>query len=383
MTRIQRAIMPMFSFAAIRAFCCLAVVALLAACAGQAPQIDQSQEAAQYAAHARGNYTPPGTPEDPWGPYIEQASARFDVPDVWIRAVMNVESRGQEYTNGQLTTSPVGAMGLMQVMPQTYDDMREQLHLGDDAYDPKENILAGTAYLREMYDMYGSPGFLAAYNAGPRRLDDYLSNERPLPDETRRYVAMIAPVIEGVWPVNRSPAQDYAMNQLPEDIPPGLRYGGRIQLASSRHSARHLPGHGRTRVARLPEPPQRVVRSDDRIELASNTAPQRRHHGGFHLIARAYAEPAPSREDGSDGWAIQVGAFGREAQAQTAIGHAKAASHGQLGRAHPTVASVHETHTVLWRARLTGLSREAALKACATLAHSHKPCMVLSPEAQS
>jgi hypothetical protein len=377
MTRIPRAIVPMFSFAAIRVFGCLAVVALLAACAGQAPQIDQSQEAAQYAAHARGNYTPPGSPEDPWGPYIEQASARFDVPDVWIRAVMDVESRGQEYSNGQLTTSPVGAMGLMQVMPQTYDEMRDQFHLGDDAYDPEENILAGTAYLREMYDMYGSPGFLAAYNAGPRRLDDYLSNERPLPDETRRYVAMIAPV-------NRSPAQDYAMNQLPDDIPPGLRYGGRVQLASSRHPARHLPWHGRTRVASLPEPPRRVVRTEGRIELASSPEPQQHpHHGGFHLIARAYAEPAPSREDSSDGWAVQVGAFGREAQAQTAIGHAKAASHGQLGHAHPTVASVHETHTVLWRARLTGLSREAALKACAALAHSHKPCIVLSPEAQS
>ena len=48
-----------------------------------------------------------------------------------------------------------------------------------------------------MYDIYGSPGFLAAYNAGPRRLDDYLSNNRPLPDETRRYVAMIGPNIVG------------------------------------------------------------------------------------------------------------------------------------------------------------------------------------------
>ena len=40
---------------------------------------------------------------------------------------------------------------------------------------PHNNILAGTAYMREMYDVYGSPGFLAAYNAGPRRLDDYLA----------------------------------------------------------------------------------------------------------------------------------------------------------------------------------------------------------------
>src|SRR5262249_55235120 len=78
--------------------------------------------------------------------------------------------------------------------------------------------------------------FLAAYNAGPRRLDDYLSNNRPLPDETRHYVAMIGPSIVGVYPVNRSPAEDYAMNALPIDIPKGTRYGRAIQLASNRGS---------------------------------------------------------------------------------------------------------------------------------------------------
>ncbi len=381
MTRTQRATFPMLSFAAIRALGCLAVLAMLAACAGQAPQIDESQEAAQYAAHARGNYTPPGPPGDPWGPYVEEASSRFDVPDLWIRAVMNVESRGQEYLNGQLITSPVGAMGLMQVMPQTYDELRDQYHLSGDPYDPHDNILAGTAYMREMYDMYGSPGFLAAYNAGPRRLDDYLSNERPLPAETRRYVAMIAPAIGGVWPVHRSAAEDYAMNQLPEDIPPGLRYG-RVQLASSRQPTRPSPWHSGTRVARLVEP-RRVAPSESRLEVASNTEPEHSHRGGFHLISRAYAEPAPLRGEGSEGWAIQVGAYGREGEAQAAISLAKAETHGQLGRAHPMVATVHQTHAVLWRARLTGLSRESAVRACASLSHSRKSCIVLSPEAQS
>ena len=57
-------------------------------------------------------------------------------------------------------------MGLMQVMPATYDELRQQYNLGDDPYDPANNIMAGAAYMREMYDIYGSPGFLAAYNAG-------------------------------------------------------------------------------------------------------------------------------------------------------------------------------------------------------------------------
>jgi hypothetical protein len=378
MTRPQRATFALFSSATIRAFGCIAVLALLAACASQGPQIDESQEAAQYAAHARGNYTPPGPPEDPWGPYIEEASSRFDVPDVWIRAVMNVESRDQEYLNGQLITSPVGAMGLMQVMPETYDELRDQYRLSGDPYDPHDNILAGAAYMREMYDIYGSPGFLAAYNAGPRRLDDYLSNQRPLPDETRRYVAMIAPAIDGVWPAHRSAAENYAMNQLPEDIPPGLRYG-RVELASGRQPARH----SRTRLASLPEASRREARPEGHLELASSTGPERSHRGGFHLISRAYAEPVPPREEGSEGWAVQVGAFGRQGQAQEAISLAKAEAHGQLGRARSAVASVHQTHAVLWRARLTGLSRAEALKACASLAHSRKNCIVLSPESQS
>ena len=147
-------------------------------------------------------------------------------------------------------------MGLMQVMPETYDELRARYNLGDDPFDPHDNILAGTAYLREMYDIYGSPGFLAAYNAGPRRLDDYLSNNRPLPDETRRYVAMIGPNIVGVYPISRSPAEDYAMNALPIDIPPGTRYGRAVQLASNRGSGGRVPARGSIQTAQLPEPPR-------------------------------------------------------------------------------------------------------------------------------
>ena len=179
---------------------------LLAACAGtpDRPDIPVAQEAAQYRSHARSYYAPPGPPDDPWGPYIDEASKRFDVPDAWIRAVMHQESGGHQYVAGTLTTSPVGAMGLMQLMAPTYDDMRQQYNLGDDAFEPHDNIMAGTAYVRQMYDIYGSPGFLAAYNTGPGRLDDFLTRNRPLPRETRQYVSIIGPQIAGIWPTNRS-----------------------------------------------------------------------------------------------------------------------------------------------------------------------------------
>jgi D-alanyl-D-alanine carboxypeptidase len=142
-------------------------------------------------------YPPPGPSNDPWGPYIREASGRFGVPENWIRRVMRQESGGQEDV-----ISWAGAMGLMQVMPDTYDGLRGRYNLGDDPFDPHNNILAGTAYLREMYDRFGSPGFLAAYNAGPNRVDRYLNSGTPLPAETVNYVASIAPLLGPETPMS-------------------------------------------------------------------------------------------------------------------------------------------------------------------------------------
>jgi hypothetical protein len=131
--------------------------------------------------------------------FIAEASRRFDVPTPWIRAVMHVESVGDVRAR-----SPKGAMGLMQIMPETYAALRARYALGANPYDPRDNILAGAAYLHEMHDRYGAPGFLAAYNAGPSRYEDHLRTGRPLPLETQRYVAMLAPIIDG-WQMDDRP----------------------------------------------------------------------------------------------------------------------------------------------------------------------------------
>jgi membrane-bound lytic murein transglycosylase MltF len=91
--------------------------------------------------------------------------------------------------------SPKGAMGLMQIMPETWATLRLRYGLGDDPFDPHDNIIAGAAYLRKLYDRYGSPGFLAAYNAGPARYEDHLATGEPLSPETQAYVALLAPLI--------------------------------------------------------------------------------------------------------------------------------------------------------------------------------------------
>ena len=127
---------------------------------------------------------------DPFAVFVAEAVQRFRIPASWIRAIMHAESR-----EDARATSPKGAMGLMQIMPSTWKELRAKHRLGVDPYDPHDNILAGAAFLRELHDRYGSPGFLAAYNAGPRRYEDRLATGRPLPDETQAYVAAIAPLI--------------------------------------------------------------------------------------------------------------------------------------------------------------------------------------------
>ncbi|WP_319798444.1 lytic transglycosylase domain-containing protein [Nitrobacter sp.] len=140
---------------------------------------------------------------DPHGGHIAEASQRFGIPARWIRAVLRAESAGD-----LRAISSAGAIGLMQIMPDTWAALRVRYRLGRDPYRPRDNILAGTAYLREMWDRYGNvAAMLAAYNAGPGRYDEHRATGRRLPAETRAYVAAILPVIGGSAASDRPPLQ--------------------------------------------------------------------------------------------------------------------------------------------------------------------------------
>lgn len=130
-------------------------------------------------------------PLDRWSLHIAEASARFGMPIEWIRRVMRAESGGRTTLNGRPIVSHAGAMGLMQLMPGTWREMRAALGLGADPHDPRDNILAGTAYLRMMYDRFGYPGLFAAYNAGLAQYARHLATGRRLPAETIAYVAHV------------------------------------------------------------------------------------------------------------------------------------------------------------------------------------------------
>lgn len=152
-------------------------------------------------------------PSDPYASLVAEAAQRFAIPATWIRAIMRIESRGD-----RRAISPKGAMGLMQLMPETWAALRARYGLGRDPFDSHDNILAGAAFLREMHDRYGSPGFLAAYNAGPGRYEDYRDRHRPLPAETIAYVAALVPFVgDGVTdgPVLMAASDPLSWTQAP------------------------------------------------------------------------------------------------------------------------------------------------------------------------
>ena len=416
---------------ALRAVGCIALLGALAACAG---------------GHGRGgnaaNYSAPGPPSDPWGPYISEAATRFQVPETWVREVMRRESGGKQYLGGSLTTSSAGAMGLMQVMPGTYEELRRRHGLGSDPYDPHDNILAGTAYLREMYERYGTPGFLAAYNAGPRRVDRYLAGGR-LPDETVNYVAAIAPrlggsgavgarrayastarqgrvpvvaamqpiaspgdpgfpvrVAAGMAPI-ASPgdpgmpsAQTATMAPIASPGDPGVlpatAYASTMAPIASPGDPGIAPAAGATVASPYPPPSSgSFLRTASTFVIPSASAAETRlppppaTRAACRLVSLA---PSASARSGfsrpAAGYGIQVGAFGSPAEARGAAEDARRLAGSMPLDASTVLGTVTRSDgRVLFRARLMGMQPAAASSACERLQARRMPCFVVPPEA--
>ncbi|MCQ8279252.1 lytic transglycosylase domain-containing protein [Acetobacteraceae bacterium KSS8] len=402
----------------------LPLLCVLAACGG-------GSRLARTDAYSPGSqvYPEPGPPGDPWRPYIRDASNRFSVPQQWIRAVMHQESGGHEYRNGQPIVSSAGAMGLMQLMPATYADLQAQYNLGNDPFEPHDNILAGTAYIRQMYSKYGAPAFLAAYNAGPQRLEDYLYRGRSLPNETVNYVASIAPNL-GTEIAMSGPLAAYATGGTPDNtIAP-------VQLASyrtpvSRSWSRRRRGGGAAcwhdpDAAYDPDAPCQTPPVPAALPVAAPVAiasavpvappigrpmamPQARCPGDpdaaydepcpaapiavaaapatipAYQPATAYGRPSPipvaARAPASFGnWAIQVGAYTSVEQARFATTMARQADYALLAGSQSVVQPTQPFgHGVLYRARLAGLARADAGQACSSLSGHGIPCMVVQP----
>jgi soluble lytic murein transglycosylase-like protein len=151
-----------------------------------------------------------------WDPLVVEASKRFGVPVSWLHAVMQAESGGRTMLDEtHKIVSSAGAMGLMQLMPSTYEDMRVAYGLGSDPFDPRDNILASAAYLRFLRGKYGYPTMFAVYNDGPGNLEDRLRDGGLLPEETRLYLVNVTASVEGRKGAARGMAQFTRPNGSP------------------------------------------------------------------------------------------------------------------------------------------------------------------------
>jgi D-alanyl-D-alanine carboxypeptidase len=374
----------------------LAALCLLGACTSHRGS-SAYQHASRYAASSR-YYPPPGPSSDPWKPYIQEASARYKVPERWIREVMRQESGGQEQV-----TSSAGAMGLMQVMPDTYDGLRRRYGLGSDPFEPHDNIMAGTAYIREMYDRFGAPGFLAAYNAGPNRLDSYLGGGGPLPDETVNYVASIAPRIAGTTRLTGPLAAYAQVGNAPPDIAPQVvQVAAPVAMASGWRGAcdpdaAYDPGRRCTPIPAPSAAPVVMASSagcDPDVAFdpgractpPSSLPPPRPFYQPPAPVITASIPAAttmravPSPASGSGEWAIQVGAFSSPMLARAAATGVHDALADLLSTAQvELLPTTPFGGRVLFRARLSNISANAASTACARLATEQQPCMVVAP----
>ena len=133
--------------------------------------------------------------------FVEKYSGEYGVPEYVIDATVKVESG---FDSG--AKSEAGALGLMQIMPDTFDWLVSLTQDGYETgmlYDPETNIKYGTYYLSYLYLKYSDwETAFAAYNAGPANVDGWLENpeycdengglEKIPIDETAKYVKKVS-----------------------------------------------------------------------------------------------------------------------------------------------------------------------------------------------
>ena len=139
-----------------------------------------------------------------WQPLIQEAAKKFGVDTNLIAAVIAQESAGNPSA-----VSPKGAKGLMQLMDSTAADMGVSK-----VFEPRQNIIGGTKYLKQLLDKYnGNESLaLASYNAGPAAVDKY--NSIPPFPETQHYVSSVASLKRQLSALPLTPSKE-ATNEQP------------------------------------------------------------------------------------------------------------------------------------------------------------------------
>nr|WP_025825972.1 lytic transglycosylase domain-containing protein [Acetobacter persici] len=373
---VRTSLLPGTAQARKRTLCSLFLggLAALSACAGP----------------TRSTYRAPGPAVDAWGPYIQEASTRFSIPQAWIRAIMQQESGGHQYLHGRLTRSVHGAVGLMQIKPDTYRELARRYHLGSDPYNPHDNIMAGSGYIRELYDRFGSPDFVAAYNCGPQCAENHRSRGASLPSYARTYLAAVKPHLNDPVPAittptemayATAPTQTVSRQVITPATPPAYRV-----VATSPPAAVAVASAAGTGTAPPLESdevaPPAPYASDGDIVVSPATGTEA---AGQALTAPAvtsasYSAPAAAtvwQQDTGGNAMIQIGAFSTQERAVQAAALARHSSSGlasAVNRIEPIPAS---NGRQIWRTRLAGLSSTQTGSICSQLRQQGLSCILV------
>jgi Rod binding domain-containing protein len=163
--------------------------------------------------------------EDPilakYGEYIHQAARETKLDSALIASVIRAESSGNPKA-----VSPAGAKGLMQLADSTAHDLKVT-----NAFDPEENIKAGSRYLKSMLDRFGSLDLaLAAYNAGPGTVEKY--GGIPPFSETRNYVKRVTALVGEVALSAVAPSVGAALSVRHNPLPDDKLSDGKLKVSS-------------------------------------------------------------------------------------------------------------------------------------------------------
>lgn len=314
-------------------------LAILSACAGP----------------TRSSYRAPGPAVDAWRPYIQEASTRFSIPQSWIRAIMQQESGGHQYMHGRLTRSIHGAVGLMQIKPDTYRELARRYRLGPDPYNPHDNIMAGSGYIRELYDRFGSPGFVAAYNCGPQCEENHRSRGASLPGYARTYLAAVSPHLNDPVPAIVAPT---VMAYAPAPTP---------VLAAQ--------------TASPPATPAPYTSDGDiMVSSASGTAAAGQALTAPAVTQATYTAPAATtvwQQDTGGNAMIQIGAFSTQERALQAAALARQSSRTLAGAVNRIELIPASNGRQIWRTRLAGLTATQTGPACSQLRQQGLACVLV------
>ncbi|GBR45751.1 murein transglycosylase [Acetobacter pomorum] len=354
--------LPVFLRQQKRFLIAFASLAMLAGCASQ----------------PRSSYNPPGPAVDKWGPYIQEASTRFSIPQAWIRAVMQQESGGHQYMHGHLTRSVHGAVGLMQIKPDTYHELAKRYQLGSDPYNPHDNIMAGSGYIRQLYDRFGSPDFLAAYSCGPQCMENHRTRHTALPSYAKAYLAAVSPHLNDPVPNTLSPANAIAIanTQPPATAAPTVT-PPQQQVATIANPGIAPP------LTDTMEPSAPSTADNSAIAVSTEDNTQMQPTTATYQAVNTVPMSGPAmvwQQNPTNGNAIiQIGAFSSQERAQHAIQIAHQSTPA-LASAVDRIdrVSLKNSGQSVWRSRLAGLPSAQTDTICMSLKQQGLNCVAVT-----